>query len=94
MTSMRLAASLAGVGLLAGLVAVAANASPRFFEPASPKRPVAITPIASQQAEDDSTARSREAAEAIFLAEVLPIFEARCVECHGADRAKAGLRLH
>ena len=94
MTSMRLAASLAGVGLLAGLVAVAANASPRFFEPASPKRPVAITPIASGQAEDDSTARSREAAEAIFLAEVLPIFEARCVECHGADRAKAGLRLH
>ncbi len=86
----RLVAGLASVGLLAGLVALTAGASPRPLEPKSPL-PIRL-PAVAQEADD--AAASRKAAEAIFLAEVLPIFEARCVECHGADRAKAGLRLH
>jgi uncharacterized membrane protein/mono/diheme cytochrome c family protein len=28
-----------------------------------------------------------------FASHVLPVFDARCVECHGPDKAKAGLRL-
>lgn len=31
--------------------------------------------------------------QAYFLASVQPVFEARCVECHGAKKQKGGLRL-
>lgn len=31
--------------------------------------------------------------DAFFASRVLPVFDARCVECHGPDKAKAGLRL-
>ena len=31
--------------------------------------------------------------DAFFASHVLPVFDARCVECHGPDKAKAGLRL-
>ncbi len=34
-----------------------------------------------------------DSSSSVFVANVLPIFEARCVECHGPDKAKAGLRL-
>ena len=30
---------------------------------------------------------------AFFARHVLPVFDARCVECHGPDKAKSGLRL-
>lgn len=29
-----------------------------------------------------------------FKTDVWPIFQARCIECHGADKKKSGLRMH
>jgi len=41
-----------------------------------------------------TTGMSVSAVEAtVFTKDVLPIFDARCVSCHGAERQRAGLRL-
>ena len=51
--------------------------------------PVTSDPVTSGSVTSDPGALST------FQRDVLPIFEARCFECHGATgRAKAGLRLH
>jgi mono/diheme cytochrome c family protein len=34
------------------------------------------------------------AAKVDFKKDVAPIFEKRCIECHGADKKKGGLRMH
>ena len=78
------------MGVAGGLV-LGAEPSPRTPERIVDRSPTTITrPLADEQADTRTTS---DAAEAIFLAEVLPVLEARCVECHGPDRAKAGLRL-
>ena len=48
------------------------------------------------QAEADppaQTATDRASAEAFFESKIRPILIERCLECHGPDKAKAGLRL-
>ena len=79
MTAPRLVAAL---GLAAALAAILPMPAPPAVHAAPPTEP---GPPGSPDL---------GAAEAIFAAEVLPVLEARCVECHGSDRAKAGLRLH
>ena len=51
--------------------------------------------LARGQAGGDSPAASsdRAAAEAFFESKIRPILIERCLECHGAEKAKAGLRL-
>src|SRR5947208_14646923 len=39
------------------------------------------------------TFAGRAAAEVDFAKEIQPLLEANCLKCHGADTAKAGLRL-
>ena len=34
------------------------------------------------------------AAKIDFKKEIAPIFEKRCIECHGAEKKKGGLRMH
>ena len=46
----------------------------------------------SEDAPSTSTASPR-ATEVSFSAQVLPVFEARCQQCHGAGRAEVGLNL-
>jgi len=41
----------------------------------------------------DATPAPPQATEVSFSADVLPIFEARCQQCHGAGRAEVGLSL-
>ena len=43
--------------------------------------------------ETDENAAAAADPRAFFATAVLPPMQARCVECHGADKAKAGLRL-
>ena len=43
--------------------------------------------------ETDERAAAAADSRAFFATAVLPPMQARCVECHGADKAKAGLRL-
>jgi uncharacterized membrane protein/mono/diheme cytochrome c family protein len=44
-------------------------------------------------ADTSDTKPSEEGSKVSFQKDVLPIFEARCVECHGPDKDKADLRL-
>jgi mono/diheme cytochrome c family protein len=39
------------------------------------------------------SASAQDAATDVFAKEVWPVLQARCVECHGPDRQKAGMRL-
>jgi len=92
---------------VAGVLVLGAGPSPRTPERIDNRSAAATTRLPADdrvddrvddQADDQADVRGElrnepDAAEAIFLAEVLPVLEARCVECHGPDRAKAGLRL-
>jgi cytochrome c553 len=54
------------------------------------------TAVAWGQAAADpaaATSSDRAAAEAFFESKIRPILIDRCLECHGAEKAKAGLRL-
>ena len=61
-----------------------------LFPPSSAA--AAETPDASDTT-TDSSATTSQSAPVSFEKQVLPIFDARCVECHGPDKAKGDLRL-
>ena len=48
---------------------------------------------ASLEAQASDAVLAARDPDAFFASHVLPVFAARCVECHGPDKAKAGLRL-
>ncbi|MBM4106848.1 MAG: DUF1549 domain-containing protein [Phycisphaerae bacterium] len=89
MTSPRVAIGLGASGLCGAVALLAALAPvPRHLTSDDPP------PTPSAPRVDQAAASDRAADDAIFAAEVLPVLEARCVECHGREKAKAGLRLH
>lgn len=52
-----------------------------------------VAPPDSSAADAADATDAADAKKVSFEQHVLPIFEARCVECHGADKDKADLRL-
>lgn len=58
-----------------------------------------LFPVAAQTSDDEAAPEApvgeadSETKKISFQQDVLPIFEARCAECHGADKDKADLRL-
>jgi mono/diheme cytochrome c family protein len=63
-----------------------ARYAPRFLQPLLGGAP-------AQQAAPSDEAKEITAEPLVFSGVVLPLLRQRCVECHGADQAKGGLRL-
>ena len=64
-----------------------------LFPPAAKSTtPEATTPDPSTP-QETSSSDATATKPVSFKTQVLPIFEARCVDCHGADKAKGDLRL-
>ena len=56
-------------------------------------RDAASSQAAPSQAVPSPAAPSEDASRVVFRRDVLPILDARCVECHGPDKVKGDLRL-
>lgn len=67
--------------------------SPMEPAPASSSEASTASPNAALDAQASDAVLAARDPDAFFAGHVLPIFDARCVECHGPDKAKAGLRL-
>ncbi len=90
------------VVLLAVVLAACGGQTPPATKPAATEEPA---PLATQSPATDETApldtepvetASPEPAtgELSFSVDVLPIFEARCIRCHGTSRQNGGLMLN
>lgn len=79
------------VAVVAAAPAPAAPAKDAPAKPAAPAAPAAAaTPTAAGAPLDPATA----AKAIVFKDIVMPILEAKCVSCHGAEKAKGKLRMH
>ena len=90
--------SLIWLVLLAVVLAACGGQTPPTTQPASTEEPASIAtqpPITDEPTTQPTAATSPEPAtgELSFSADVLPIFEARCIRCHGTSRQNGGLRL-
>jgi mono/diheme cytochrome c family protein len=56
--------------------------------------PVATWPASAAPPAAPATKTVAAAARVDFARDVLPIFEAHCVECHGPKKTRGGLKLH
>jgi hypothetical protein len=75
------------------------DGSPTHTPPATetPAPPIATAPLAPTATEpsatDTPTVAPTEAVQVSFAGDVLPIFQNRCVKCHGGERTEEGLVL-
>ena len=60
--------------------------APALTDTAAPTEPVAAT-------EAPATQPAAEGATVSFATDILPLFESRCIGCHGGDRTQEGLDL-
>jgi mono/diheme cytochrome c family protein len=88
--SRRLAALPVAKALLEGKLQESTPAAqPETAAPAAPPAPEA----APAQPEAAAPAEPAPAAEDVFTARILPIFQNNCIGCHGPEKQKSGLRL-
>ncbi len=88
------------VVLLAAVLAACGGQTPPATQPAATEEPtprVTQLPATDKPATQPAEATTPEPAgsdEVSFSADVLPIFEARCIRCHGTSRQNGGLMLN
>ena len=71
----------------------AGEAKPAATPPAGEAKPAAAPPAAEPEQESSVPAAPVVARKVSFVKDVLPILDARCVECHGPNKVKGSLRM-
>ena len=85
--------------LLATMIVACGGQNPAAMQPAATEEPapLATLPVATAEPATqpaDETSPEPATGEVSFSADVLPIFEARCIRCHGTSRQNGGLMLN
>ncbi len=83
------------------LAACASQAAPATEAPAAPantEAPAVVEPPAAAPADPTATTAAAEASsastgEVSFSKDIMPIFESRCINCHGGQRVSEGLNM-